>query len=85
MKAVSTLWLSPNTGATNSSGFSGLPGGYRSSNGSYFNVGNFGGWWSSTQASTTDAWYRGLNSNNGDVTRNDASERFGLSVRCVRD
>ena len=85
MKAVSTLWLSPNTGATNSSGFSGLPGGARFSNGAYYNVGNSGVWWSSTQYSTADAWSRLLFCSNGVVYRNYYDESYGFSVRCVRD
>lgn len=45
---ATTLWNSPNTGATNSSAFSGLPGGYRYYNGSFGYKGLFGNWWSST-------------------------------------
>jgi uncharacterized protein (TIGR02145 family) len=86
MKAVSPLWLSPNTGATNSSGFSGLPGGYRNNfSGSYANVGYNGYWWSSTQHSSTNAWYRPLNYNLGGVIRNFNAKSYGFSVRCVRD
>ena len=85
MKAVSTLWLSPNTGATNSSGFSGLPGGTRYTNGAYNVIGDFGYWWSSTQSSTTNAWGRFLSYINGSVSRYNANERAGFSVRCVRD
>ncbi len=59
MKATGTsLWNTPNTGATNSSGFTGLPGGYRYYNGSFYNIGYFGFWWSSSEVSTANAWYR---------------------------
>ncbi len=85
MKAVSPLWLSPNTGATNSSGFSGLPGGYRFYGGPYYYIGLNGNWWSSTQDSTTDAWYCYLYYNFGDVGRYYDNKRNGFSVRCVRD
>ena len=85
MKAVSTLWQSPNTGATNSSGFTGLPGGDRANDGSYSNVGYFGGWWSSAQDSTTDAWFRDLYYSSGGVYRYDFPKSYGFSVRCVRD
>src|SRR5450759_1177427 len=63
-----THWTSPNTGATNSSGFTGLPGGYRNNDGSFNNVGNFGYWWSSTELNTTDAWYRNLYYNGGNIS-----------------
>ena len=39
-------WNSPNTGATNLSGFSGLPSGYRTDGGTFNSAGNFGNWWS---------------------------------------
>lgn len=42
-----TTWISPNTGATNTSGWAGMPGGYRNLGGTSVNVGNFGNWWSS--------------------------------------
>jgi len=43
-------WLSPNTGATNESGFTGLPGGYRDGNGLFYLGGSYGYWWSSSKS-----------------------------------
>jgi len=78
-------WLSPNTGATNSSGFAGLPGGGRLNNGT-FNSGGFnGGWWSSTEDDATNAWFRFLLYDNGDVVRGFNTKTDGFSVRCLRD
>ena len=78
-------WKSPNTGATNESGFAGLPGGYRYSNGSFFSIGSYGIWWSSTEFNTTYAWYRDLVNYDGLVNRNNVSKGSGFSVRCLRD
>jgi uncharacterized protein (TIGR02145 family) len=81
-----TGWDEPNTDATNSSGWSGLPGGYRGSNGSFNGIGSYGYWWSSTEYSTDYAWYRFLYYNYGDVIRlPNSSKPVGYSVRCVRD
>jgi uncharacterized protein (TIGR02145 family) len=85
MKAVSSLWTAPNTGATNSSGFTGLPGGNRDGNGTFFFIGFFGYWWSSTQASSPDAWYRVLSYVNANSYRDLITKTYGFSVRCVRD
>jgi uncharacterized protein (TIGR02145 family) len=85
MKAVSSLWLAPNTGATNSSGFTGLPGGARDSNGPFFEIGFYGYWWSSTQNSASTAWYRNLYYYGAYVDRYVSTKRYGFSVRCVRD
>jgi uncharacterized protein (TIGR02145 family) len=78
-------WVTPNTGATNESGFAGLPGGYRDSNGSFDYIGSLGYWWSSTELDTTGAWYRYLFNGNGNVYRNGFNEGSGFSVRCLRD
>jgi uncharacterized protein (TIGR02145 family) len=85
LKSTSTIWNSPNTGATNESGFSGLPGGLRNIFGSCYNIGNDGYWWSSTENSSTLAWSRSQGSYFGDSHRNDLSKADGLSVRCLRD
>ena len=70
---------------TNESGFSGLPGGNRNYNGIFVTIGGTGYWWSSTEYSTSLAWYRGLYSTNGDVSRYFPNNDFGFSVRCLRD
>jgi uncharacterized protein (TIGR02145 family) len=77
-------WLSPNTGATNSSGFSAGPGGLRYFNGFLNSVGNDGFWWSSS-LSGTNAWYRYLNYYTGNINRDTTNHTSGFSVRCLRD
>lgn len=82
-----TTWISPNAGATNTSGWAGLPGGTRRyDDGTFTSIGNLGGWWSSTEtASATGAWYRSLFFNTSDVSRFSTFKRYGFSVRCLRD
>src|ERR1035437_587115 len=80
-----THWKSPNTGATNSSGFTGLPGGYRDLYGAFYDVGGDGTWWSSTEANTTEAWSRILLSYSGTIERENFLKPQGWSVRCLRD
>ena len=82
----SEYWDSPNTGATNESGFTGLPGGYRhSSNGNYLSMGLYGYFWSSTERNGANAWDRRLNYAHSGINRDDGSNKNGFSVRCVRD
>ncbi len=78
-------WSSPNTNGSNESGFTALPGGDRYFNGTYFNLTNYGNWWSSTQSSTNMAWYRVMNFNNAELTRNSYSAQDGFSIRCIKD
>jgi uncharacterized protein (TIGR02145 family) len=82
-----THWLSPNTGATNSSGFTALPGGLRDISSDFFSsyiwINSYGIWWSSTpEIETTDnsLW---LDFNSGKFSS--AQYYSGLSVRCVKD
>lgn len=79
-----THWFSPNSGATNESGFTGLPGGLRSPFGTFSNLGNGGYWWSSTE-SGENAWYRFLGYSGANVVRFNVDKRLGYSVRCMRD
>jgi uncharacterized protein (TIGR02145 family) len=85
MKSTGTqYWNAPNTGATNESGFSGLPGGYRyDANGDFSNLGNVGYWWSASEVFAEYAWYRPLINNSADVIRTDGNKRNGFSVRCL--
>ena len=86
MKEVGTTsWYFPNTDATNESGFTGLPGGGRSSDGNYNNIGYSGYWWSSAEYSTSNAWFRYLFNSNGNAYSFNYDKSIGLSVRCLRD
>ncbi len=86
MKEAGTLnWITPNTGGNNNSGFAGLPGGTRLSNGVFSNVGNQGIWWTSTENTIAYAWYRYLFFNDGNVSRSFSDKQGGFSVRCLRD
>jgi uncharacterized protein (TIGR02145 family) len=69
----------------NSSGFTGLPGGYRSGDGTFNSIGKYGNWWSSTKDNTYDAWYRNLPYDDGLVFRIYYFKQGGMSVRCLRD
>ncbi len=76
-----------NGNGTNSSGFSGLPGGGRNYyNGVFYNVGYFGYWWSSSEnGANDDAWYFGMDYNDDSAGAGDRNKRGGFSVRCLRD
>ena len=80
-----THWDSPNTGATNETGFTGLPGGFRLSSGDFNNIGDSGFWWSATEIGNTTAWRRKLSRSSTSVYRDGSNKEFGFSVRCLRD
>jgi uncharacterized protein (TIGR02145 family) len=87
MKSVGTTgWTTPNTSATNESGFTGLPGGFRISIGLFGDIGYRGFWWSSSENDTTSyAWNRGLYYDGGNASGRYDDKRYGFSVRCLRD
>jgi uncharacterized protein (TIGR02145 family) len=91
MKATGTieagtgLWYAPNEGATNSSGFNALPGGWRSNNGIIYELGYYANIWSSTENVTNTAWYRHLFYNNSSVGRYYGYKHYGHSCRCVQN
>jgi uncharacterized protein (TIGR02145 family) len=80
-------WHSPNTGATNESGFTALPGGIRYNTGTFNLIGDWGGWWSSTEYDAYNAWDRSLYLSYGNVLRYSSghNKNIGVSVRCLRD
>ena len=91
--ADTTLW---NTGTTvgaigndltinNTTGFAGLPGGFRGINGSFGAIGDYGSWWGSTEYSTSLAWFRTLGCYDSNVTSYYNYKQYGFSVRCLRD
>jgi uncharacterized protein (TIGR02145 family) len=77
-------WNSPNTGATNSSGFTAGPGGLRTLYGDFSSLGRHGDWWSSS-LSGPNAWNRCLDNSYGSVPRVSLNRTYGFSVRCLRD
>jgi uncharacterized protein (TIGR02145 family) len=74
------LWYAPNTGATNESGFTALPGGIRS-----HYIGLVGGWWSATEYDSGNAWFRDMICDDSVVRRGGIKRENGLSVRCLKD
>jgi uncharacterized protein (TIGR02145 family) len=86
MKSTGTsLWQSPNMDATNESGFTGLPGGYRGINGTYTRIGRDGRWWSSLEYTPADTWGRDLSYGTATVSSYYYNKSYGFSVRCIKD
>ena len=83
------LWNSPNTGATNESGFSGFPGGLRIPTifGDFSYINSFGYWWSSTESNLNsfDAWYIELTYTDDILQIFPQSKYAGFSVRLIKD
>ena len=84
-KLKSTSGWYNNGNGTDQYGFSALPGGFGVSNGSFYNAGNYGRWWSATGYNAYYAWYRGIYYNLEYVYRNDYDKTYLFSVRCVQD
>ncbi|MCX6833907.1 MAG: thrombospondin type 3 repeat-containing protein [candidate division Zixibacteria bacterium] len=80
-----THWISPNTGATNESGLSALPGGYRTYVGTFTYMGFNAFLWSSMEINGSHAWYRSLYYLNSEVFRSSFYKLLGFSIRCVRE
>jgi uncharacterized protein (TIGR02145 family) len=93
MKSTGTIeestgcWLSPNTDATNSSGFSGQPGGLRNENvsNSFSSIGEVLQLWSSTENSINSAKNRTINTYSGNVGGGNLLKFNGFSVRLIKD
>lgn len=86
LKETGTLhWLSPNTGATNETGFTALAGGYRNSSGVYSNIKRSGYWWSASESSSLEAYYHFVFYNSNNITGSNSSKTSGFFVRCVKD
>ncbi len=83
--AGTTYWDSPNTGATNSSLFTALPSGDRTSTGAFESLGYFTDFWTSTFIIDTQCYYRYLDADHSQIYRIDGYRKFGTSVRCVKD
>ncbi len=84
-ESTAAYWDSPNVGATNESGFTALPGGYRSIKGEFNSLGSYTFFWSSTGYAPETAWCRFFQNANDQIDRIDNYKTFGFSVRCVKD
>lgn len=86
MKATA-LWNSPNTGATNETEFSGLPGGTRSAiqGAAFLGLEDVGVWWSASEYDITFAWFRSLGNSSGVIHRDNELKWNGYCIRCLRD
>jgi uncharacterized protein (TIGR02145 family) len=86
MKEVGTThWKEPNTGATNESGFSAIPGGFRIKGNGFNNKGNSGYWWTSTEFKDEKACSRILLYYSNIIYKDHNLMVNGYSVRCVKD
>jgi uncharacterized protein (TIGR02145 family) len=86
LKSTATaFWQSPNTGANNSTGFSGLPGGRRTGDGLFELIGGSGFWWSTTQFSPFSAWAQIMDASSSSILRIFGDKASAFSVRCLKD
>jgi uncharacterized protein (TIGR02145 family) len=86
MKEIGTShWESPNTSATNSSGFTGLAGGYNFFYGGSSRIKVVGGWWSSTETNNSEAFIHALNSNYDSLGITQDNKNYGFSVRFIKN
>ena len=81
-----THWSSPNSNATNESGFTAIPCGDRAhSDGKFYDLGSGFSCWSSTEYSFDNAYYRSISYNFSSMGENQWPKKLGLSVRCIKD
>jgi len=79
-------WAYPNAGGSNSSGFTTVPGGFRSAKGEFWSIDQSAAFWTSTAEEGTDkAWYRTFNFDKEQVYRQYNNMRLGFSVRCIQN
>jgi uncharacterized protein (TIGR02145 family)/gliding motility-associated-like protein len=86
-EAGTSHWSEPNTGATNASGFTALPGGHRLNDGTFTRVTLTGYYWSSTPFDTNYSWKRDMDHGSDDVDHYNHlfDNSYGFSVRCLKD
>jgi uncharacterized protein (TIGR02145 family) len=84
-EAGMTNWEAPNTDASNSSLFTALPGGLRTTDGDFYWIKNRGYWWTATEQNAPDARYRYIKFDSGMINWSFDYKRMGMSIRCVKD
>jgi uncharacterized protein (TIGR02145 family) len=81
-----THWISPNTGATNSSGYTALPGGNRNNLGNFAGKDAFAYIWTCTESISTKAWFCHLSYIQERIWDSNSGDKInGMSVRCIKD
>jgi uncharacterized protein (TIGR02145 family) len=83
MKSI-CCWTEPNE-ATNESMFTAFPDGCRTYEGYFDQINLFGNWWSSTEYSSENVWYRNIFCNNTILNRPYAYKNYGFNIRCLLD
>ena len=78
-------WVFPNTGATNSSGFTAYPGGYRDLDGIFTNLTHTTHFWTSEENTPTGSWSRYLSYDKAEAGRDISDKNYGFSARCAKD
>ena len=84
-EAGTTHWSSPNSGATNESGFTALPGGYRYAYNHFNDITYNGEFWSSSEVDSNTAWNLYLSYFYTLVDRLILNQLYGFSIRCLKD
>ena len=80
-----THWVSPNTGATNESGFTALPGGLRDPGGFFYTDGHSANWWTTTESVSPEVWYTYADAVTNQLLFLSTNKSLGYFVRCVKD
>jgi uncharacterized protein (TIGR02145 family) len=80
-----TRWIAPNTGASNATGFTAVPGGIRWVNGSFSSLGYYGYWWCPSDNDETHSYAFGLNNASDSLKFYIGEKNYGLSVRCLKE
>lgn len=84
-EAGTSHWQISNTGATNETGFTSIPGGFRDREGNWGGIGWSGSFWTATERDATNAWRRQMDKTSLAVDKNNDMKYDGSSVRCVKD
>jgi len=79
------LWREPLVGADNSTGFTAIPAGYRSSNGTFALLGTNSSFWTSSENNSYSSWFRQMFNTYSAIYRVSSSKTQGLSVRCIKN
>lgn len=86
LKEVGTThWVTPNTGATNETGFTARPAGHRHPSGIFDGIGSYGNSWCSNESSPSNAWTTTMNSISPEIIKYEVGKNLGFSVRCIKD